>query len=94
MENEIILSKKELIRQHSLEWNDEYLENWIFRYQFVLGLLCNSRPPAQLIKDYLLGLGNEGVIPLQEWCVNNTHIPWVYGINIIDAVDILVLNKE
>lgn len=77
-----------------IDKNDLYLSNWIFRYQFVLGLLCKERPSEELVRNYLTLPNNEGVADLQDWCYNKTHIDWVYGINIIDSADILVKNEQ
>jgi hypothetical protein len=55
-------------------------------------VLCGKSPGKDAIKYYLIN--EDSHMDLQEFCANNTLIPWAFGINVLDAVDLLVKNKE
>lgn len=68
------------------------LKDTINKYEEVFKVLCGKSPGRPAIKEYLTT--EDSHLDLQEFCVNNSLIPWALGINVLDAVDLLVKNKE
>ncbi len=72
--------------------DDPNLPELVRRYLTTISVLCSKVPNADMIIKYITE--EDSHIDLQEFLLNHSKIDWVMGINLLDAVDLIVENKE
>ena len=64
-------------------------------YRILFKLFLTKVPPKVAIEQYinLNGADEDNFLDLQDWCSEYTKLPFLTGIGIIDAIDILYKNR-